>query len=518
MNEKHIYYLKLTAKSAAYFGGRKSEELLKNASGKPFITGNSIGGALRAYLRQIGESEHAILNFMGGVLEHDKRESTDNEPGHSHSDIRSGEFVESRLYISDGIIESASGTASHGIVRKDGTAVDPGYGTALNHHKYKFDYLESGFTLSFRIECDVEPLHNGLLDTDAIQSLIRKWVTGIHSGKLTFGGKKSTGFGQFEVLTLERNIFKFDDLESLDDFIFTHPEHHTGKEKLDADEWAKPVDKTANNIDNQIVFSLAGSFPYGVYQSFTDDTARKDMKGSSGSNQQTTAKVTGLLHNSSEYFIPATSMKGLLRNEVRLLLLRMLADNQSADIQMKVDNICAEMFGSKEQTGKLIVEDMRLAKANAFPVEINRPLRKAQKVLEEVKSTLPIYNKIDRLTGGVLAAALKHQNEIQGEAKWNIKLRTDTNPQEQTPYLFPIIYVLRKIGSGKIPVGGRTVIGLGQFMGDNTVVSGNGWSCELNNTNALDTDSLVWLESSYNHFKTWLECRIDLLREGEGDL
>ncbi|MNO41158.1 RAMP superfamily protein [compost metagenome] len=487
MNAKHVYYIDLVAESPAFFGGNEQGELLKNGQGELFLTGNSIGGALREYLIRIQVAPELIIKAMGGVVEQervDKLESLEEDPS---SDFT---FQESKLYISDGMITAAEKGVTEFPV-KHGTSVDAAWGAAKEHHKYNLEYMEAGCLLSFRIECNFEEtnrrdLKEKQLQPDELELLIRTWVAGIQEGALRLGGQKSNGFGKFFNKVLGRSVFSFDSVAEIEKYIFDRHKETDPKELLN--HWIQEKRETFPTI----TFTQEGIFPYGVYQSFEDLELTKQLK----------KQISGLQKNKAGIsYIPASSLKGLLRYEFETLLRRMVASKRFENISQKdfVENLCEQWLGSTQRKGKLIVNDLVFTEEQS--VKVDRPRE---------KNDLPVYVKIDRLTGGVMEGALKHQNEIQGKARWSLDFYTEksiSNKTEISPFLFPLIYMMRRIGSGKVPVGGRTTIGLGEFKAEYTKVHDNGLDYEISNNENIksDTHSYEWMRECYAEFTRWIE-------------
>ncbi|MFP7285689.1 RAMP superfamily CRISPR-associated protein [Shouchella clausii] len=482
MIEKITYSLTLEAKNPLSFGSLESEidmDLI-NTDTKIKVSGNSIGGALREYLEgdEVDKRE-IILAYMGGEEPQSLENSQQTDSDDSQSKVK---FIESSIYISDGKLTFAS------VKEKEGTSINSETGTATKHQKYKFKYFPRGTKLTFTIECDVEngkPVGENIEVT--FDELVKDWAVGFHKGEIRLGGEKSNGFGLLNVVSLEKKVFSFNDVKAIEEYIFHRKEKQF--EKVDL------AFLSANNENNStIAFTLSGSFPYGVYQAFDDD---------SFSDKKVT--ITGLQKDDNQYYIPATSIKGLLRHEVSLLL------QQISDSQDKVNAKCGELFGDTNQQGKLRFTDVFIENSEQMRIE-----REAKD-----SSTLPIYIKIDRLTGGALNNALKHQNEVFGDAEINIELK-DKRPLEDIPYVFPIMYALRRIGSGKVPIGGRTVIGLGEFHAHKTIINNKGEKKleipNLSNGKELDErvvnqpieylpdkpDVLQLLEKSFQSFERWV--------------
>ncbi|MEK4372391.1 RAMP superfamily CRISPR-associated protein [Paenibacillus sp. FSL R5-0473] len=490
MSTRRRFTFTLRAKTPIHFGGNLQGALLLDGDDKPFVSGNSIGGALRSWLNASSEVISAdIMYYLGGP-----KKSIDEKE----------EFEESRVYISDGHLKLPDNPlvidqGNAGLLAMEGTAVDPKTGSALNNHKYTRYDLPQGTELVFTVECDTNPEETtspkeaDITDAAHVRlsftKLIYTWATAIHRGELRFGGQKSNGHGRFSLEHLTCREFLFDSSEALEQFIFNR---HKGEEK-DCTEDAR---KYAEYISGHptIELSLKGHFPYGVYQSYTDREQSKEHG----------TQVTGLLRSVDEtYYLPGSSIKGILRHEMRRLLFRMLPDQERsiAEREIRVDTLLQEWFGSQDKIGSVMVSNVVIDEVSEMNIErINN------------QNTKPTYNRIDRITGGVIDGALKTQNEVRGNAEIRLELRVGKDV-EDVKYaegkLFPLIYLLRNIGSGLLPLGGRTVIGLGQFEAKETEVYLNGDILRFSNTGPLDEKNQAELKDYYDLFVAFLN------KEGE---
>ncbi|UHA72131.1 RAMP superfamily CRISPR-associated protein [Paenibacillus sp. 481] len=485
MNKAITYYFTIRAISPVYFGDSEKGSVVKNWKGEPIVLGNALGGALRDYVQRILQS----LNKDG--QEQDRKKVEELIYGSLGGQRKgSSTLEESSIYISDGHIHYAE------LGKKEGTAIDPQYGSAKDQHKYTLEYLPIGTEIHFRIECDV------LLDRETetakeeqqlrvqdFHTMIGTWAKGIATQQLLLGGQKSNGFGRFELIELQRVEFALNSKDALDEYIF----RRESAERTPIDWQALAQLETKQEQVQVISFFMSGYFPYGVYQSFNLDKNRVKQE----------RELTGLQTRQSGYYMPATSLKGLMRNEVALLIKRMLMDEpiDADELNNKVNAKCAEWFGSLNQRGKVVFSDIEFE--NSKLVQMERPKQKDENGAEPDKH--PVYIKIDRLTGGGYSKALKHQQEVQGAATIRFELVKGVNsgPEEEEGFIFPLVYVLRRIGAGHVPLGGRTVIGLGQFAADKVKIE-IGQNCtEIETTEALTEQSKAWLKQHFEDFKGW---------------
>jgi len=454
MNQVIIYHFTIKAISPVYFGDSQAGELVTNAENKPVLLGNAIGGALRDYLKKTTIPAEIILKYMGGEDKEGEKEK----------------FRESGIYISDGEVDCSK------FCTKEGTAINPEYGTAQKMQKYTLKHWPEGTEIRFCIECN-EWTKRGegqaqQLCPAEFDKLIGTWARGIAEQKLLLGGQKSNGFGRFELEELEKTVFVFNNSAALDEYIF----NREGKPAQLVD-W-KRLAYYKLKPNDVITFCMEGQFAYGVYQGFTIER----------NNLQNSYTLTGLQQKKQNgYFLPSTSLKGLIKSEVRLLLKRVTGDDGITEKK------CNELFGDTEQKGKLVFSDVHIE--GGKKVEIERYVREEQ--------GHPVYIKIDRLTGGAYSSAVKHQQEIQGMATIRFDLMEDSGNDGCNPYIFPLAYVMRRIGAGLVPVGGRTAIGLGQFAaGKVSVALAHDWH-ELETDGLLSEPNREWLENHFDSFKRW---------------
>lgn len=479
MNRTIRHEFQIESVSPLYSGDSgEAGTFVRNAEGHPIMLGNALGGALRAYLLRTDAPPAFVARYMGGMADTDEDDACED----------------SLIYISDAAIRLlASTVASSGaeVPRKMGAKMDAAYGVAERNHLYHHEYLPAGTILTFAVECDVGERGTKQALEEDLEKMICTWAHGFHSRRLQLGGKKSNGFGQFRLLSLRRTTYVFDSEEALEHFIF-HREDVPGAEV----EW-ETAEWFAWNADREVKFSMQGVFPYGVYQSYSAQLADRE----NGSGQ--TAGLTGLQRNPRGIpFIPSTGLKGIVRHEVAGLIRRMAAGAAEDHIAAA----CDELFGSTGQRGKLVVSDAELYEYS--PVRLERYVRNEESDTMETVQGHPVYIKIDRLTGGAYRSALKTQEEIRGRAAIEFSLYTDKGQTgSSSPYVFPLLYVLRNIGGGRIPLGGRTSIGLGQFRSDKVKVEFDGKAVEIDTGPLSSSHMLEWMKTSFQSFERWVRQR-----------
>ena len=441
-NKLIVYKFKIQAVSPVRFGANNQKELVEDSQGRPILFGNSIGGALREYLKICKVPENTIYTYMGGN--------------------KNNEFVQSQLYISDGEITECE------VCCKEGSAIDSAFGSAREHHKYELEYLSEGSVITFKIEYQPDSLFK---ETE-FHKVVGTWEHGFRAGNIRLGGQQNNGWGKFKLKELKKKEFVFRTQADLEEYIF----RPSAVPFTSVSQGELPCYEIAGN--KQVTLTLKGEFPYGLYQAFTYEK-----------NQQ----LSGLQRMGDSYYLPASSFKGIMRSEVKVLLGRFFDEEE-------VEKRLAEIFGDKDRKGKVIFFDVILE--NSLPVKVKR-FDKDQNPLEGD----PVYIKIDRFTGGAIEGALKRQREIYGNAV--LQCRLTLEQEQDIGSLFPLIYVLRRIGSGLVPLGGRTAAGLGEFSGSQVRMTG-AIEGAIPTDNNLSTRQINNLKGYYNSFlKGWCsKCNI----------
>lgn len=490
------YKFNITAVSPLFFGDSKPGEIIMGSDNKPIIMGNSLGGAFRDFLKKKKVDEETILKFMGGDDTSNSKE-TENT------------FQESCIFISDGKFianKNIDGNNDSEDIRKvkEGTAIDAEYGSAKDKQKYSLRYLPENIEFEFCVELDscsllrnvIKEQKQALEEKDKLEieqeilkdfeKIIVTWAKGIYAQELLLGGQKNNGFGRFKIKEIQKAECEINSTEDLDIYIA----RNNRKENYQKINWQN-LDSfnTVQNVD--IPINMHGEFSYGLYQGYFVKTEDSENK------------VTGIQMKYSAqagkdvYYLPASSIKGVVRNEISILLKRMITDNEN-----EVEKKCNELLGGTEQRGKIQFTDVEIV--NGEKVQIERYERIKDKENKSViipKEGNPKYIKIDRLTGGAYDSALKEQQEIQGHATIQLKLNLDDMDRENKgAYLFCLIYVMRRIGSGIVPLGGRTSIGLGQLFAEYVNVGKETAKFE---TSELHDNSRNVLQAYFDAFKRW---------------
>ncbi len=419
------------------------------------MMGNALGGAIRSYLKNTSISQEDLLEFMGGVeIEADGKVKQ--------------KFKDSSVYISDVSIESSVVNSSlRGLIEKEGTAIDGGSGTAAENQKYTLKCLPLNSKLEFQLEI------KSFKGDKKISKLIRTIAEGIESGEIRFGGHKNNDFGRASVENISISEYSFNKVEDLEHYllckdVLKYEDYNLGCFRSISE---KPYEVSESKKE-YFTIEIDGCFPYGVYQSYT---LEGDIDSTNG--------ITGIKNGK----IPASSLKGLLRHETEKIINTLMpsTDDKDNKVQKKMNT----MFGGKDAMGKVRVFDIEAPKDK---VEVVRD----DKNDKEKADKNPKYIKIDRLTGGKIDKALMTTIENKGKTKIKVNVL-----KENEEYLFPILLSCINIAQGKLPIGGRTSIGLGIF--ESNIITLNKEKWDLMKDLQLNGKLRGLLEDYYTKFKGW---------------
>ena len=351
-------------------------------------------------------------------------------------------FDQSRIYISDGEFE-----CNLTIYKKEGTKINAEFGSAESHEKYEIECIPEDSILKFQIECEVDKE----ADEVELEKLMIKLADGFDKKEFLLGGQKNNGFGSFKDIKLEKSIYEFKTCKDVDEYI-------CGKKVK-----REPVNFSIDNNESQkLTISMKGCFPYGVYQNF-DLNLGKNITG-----------IQKYKNIDDKFYIPGSSIKGIVKNGVVLLIKRFIVNNDNK-VQEKID----EMFGNNSSKGKIRFSDVI--------VDSNK---------DNIKEYC--YIKIDRLTGNAMDKAIKNQQEIEGQATVSVTI----NAKHETKYIFPICYIMKNIAIGNIPIGGRTGIGLGEFNAKEIYIDSKPFKIA---DGSLIDDKNRTIEEYFNQFKRWCD-------------
>ena len=425
--ERIIIQGDLILETPASFGSGDKGELvdipllLDPLEGKSLLTGASLAGALRSYLRErecgygkTGDKKSLYLNLFGCQED--------------------GEGEQSLLIVHDSLGDKST------VEIRDGVKINSYTRTALDNHKFDFELLEAGTCFKIRMELLVQEKRS-----DELIRGLSIALQGLEKSEINLGIRKRRGFGKCKVK--EWKVCRYN---------LKEPEGLIGWLEIDRLKIDRTVVKTGSSIsallnatntdlDNRNSFTLDATFSLNgsllIGSGFDDVNAPDSVHLKSKRGGQAVFVLSGI------------SLAGALRARA-LRIANTVCKNGNAKAWVDL------LFGppiksSKDKTSryqntasKLITEE----------TEIINPL-------DLVQSRI----KIDRFTGGTCPTALFHEQPVFGlDTGINIHILIQ---QPEDAQIGMLLLLLKDLWTGDLPLGGEIGVGRGRLRGESVTLT-----------------------------------------------
>lgn len=474
----------LQLETPANFGNGDSDAftdiplLMDELENCPLLTGASIAGALRNYLREreVGDCKRPPLppSKQNSAEERKlERERFAAEKKHERNLIATLLFG---AYRGDDegeqsplIIEDALGKATEYELR-DGVKIDAKTRTAEDEKKFDMQLLAAGTTFDLRFELLVcVPDGKETNDQAAIEShkqeLLKALVTalsGLEKGEIALGTRKRRGFGRCKVE--EWSVRRYE-LEKREDILAWLAQGRGNQNEM----WTNVVEaKTAASISDAIEKAT------GIKVAEIDDNRKRLVINATFEIDGSLMVRAGLpdvgadmvhLHSlrtgGKRPIFAGTSWAGVLRSRAEKIANTLATDRERAK------EIIERMFGPSEIEGNRDNPKPK-REAKASRVEVAETVIEGAKLLEQTRV------KIDRFTGGAFESALFSEQPVFGGSGSVLSLdlllrlpevETDKNKNEQESEIGLLLLLLKDLWTGNLPVGGEVSIGRGRLKG-----------------------------------------------------
>jgi CRISPR/Cas system CMR subunit Cmr4 (Cas7 group RAMP superfamily) len=396
---------------------------------RPLLTGASLAGALRAYLRRVSNNEASLDTALFGG---------------AHGD---DEGEQSPLIVDDALGQAA------GVELRDGVKLDPTTRTAAEGALFNVETWAAGTTFPLRLELVVLDRQG---QPEAAMQALAAALTGLSNGSITLGARKRRGYGQARVARwLVRRFNLAENVDDLLDWL------RNGNDRLAANNKTQSVDAVDGNgrplPDDALVHALLKAFGSAAQPIANQEhvfllTAEFGLesslliRGSTGRDDLGPDMVH--LHskrNGKRAPVPilsGTSLAGALRARATRILNTLNPD--------KTQPIIAEMFGP-EMKGKVTPKASRVIVEECEVVNA---------VTELVQNRI----RIDRFTGGVVEGGLFSEQPAFGkpDTRLTIRLRL-LDPKDHEIGL--LLLLLKDLWTGDLPLGGEISVGRGRLRG-----------------------------------------------------
>ncbi|WP_333364550.1 RAMP superfamily CRISPR-associated protein [Microcoleus sp. N3A4] len=390
--------------------------LRDSVSDRALLTGSSIAGALRNYLR---EYQH------GYGVEEQKGDRATNLFGGTRRDP---EGEQSPLIINDAISSTIPT-----VELRDGVAIESTTGTAKKGQKYDLELLAAGteFQLSFELL-----IEKNLSQTQkqALINLLALALRGLEQGDISIGMKKRRGFGRCYVK--EWQVWNFY-LEDPDERMVWLKFEHWSRDLLpDRETYSSIATALGVSLENEkderdrflihATFQLVGSL---LIRSGQDSTERAPDVVHLKSHRQGELKSV----------LSGTSLAGVLRHRAERIV-NTLQGNLAV-----VNELFGFVDGKQSQASRLVVRETEI---------------------EAAKDLVQNRIAIDRFTGGAYHGALFDEQPIFGGDETRVCIELELrNPKDYEIGL--LLLLLKDLWTSDLPVGGESSIGRGRLKGIN---------------------------------------------------
>lgn len=418
----------LVLQTPAHFGNGDTDELtdmpllVDPLDGRtPLLTGASIAGALRSYLRerergygQPADRSSASVLLFGSLKGDDEGE-------------------QSPLIIDDAL--GKPGT--FGIEMRNGVGINPKSRTAREDRLFDLQLWHAGTTFPLRFELLIREGD----DADALKRALATALMGFNDGSITLGARKRRGYGRVSVAGWRVKIY---DLTQANGLL----------------NWIEHGDEPLTNVTavSDIKAALGVAAPVDDQRKFFHINATFLLDGSllirSGSGQDDRGPDMVHLHarQASGTRLPilsGTSLAGALRA-------RALKIANTLDARDRAQALIDEMFGVEMRPG---------VQPKASRVIVT------ETVVQNAMTDL-VQNRvsIDRFTGGARETALFSEQPAFGKSDTTVTVDVRlVNPKDHEIGL--LLLLLKDLWTGDLPLGGESSVGRGRSKGERATLT-----------------------------------------------
>lgn len=461
--------------SPAHFGNGDTDELTDMPlltdsvePNRPLLTGASLAGALRSYLRErekgfLGQEDRDSLCTLlfGGVKGDDDGEQ------------------------SPLIIEDSLGIAE-GVEMRDGVQLDPRSRTAAENKLFNFQLWQAGTRFPLRFELAIREYD----DERRLCMALATALTGLCDGSITLGARKRRGFGRIRAhqwrvrefdLTTQEGLLNW--IQDGDAPLSTYPVQDDIAQALGVDNLL---------ADQRCRFQMSAAFALNGSLLIRSGTGQDDQ-GPDMVHLHTRQAES----NQMVPILSGTSLAGALRARAARIALTL---------------------GSHERAQPLInaLFGAEMTDANIRPSASRLITRES--VIKNARTDL-VQNRvsIDRFTGGALETALFSEQPVFGddESRLNIEIEL-IEPREYEIGL--LLLLLKDLWTGDLPLGGEASVGRGRLRGKHACLSYQQNESQSEWIITAQGDSEVAISGDCQALEHFVQALLEYLSEGGGEL
>lgn len=350
---------------------------------------------------------------------------------------------QSLVAIDDIVLKGATLTV------RDGVSLENYTKTTVKGQKYNYEAVERGARGELYIEATVRRVHGDATEVEnkLWQHVAQRLALGLHVGALT-----TKGFGRVRLVNGKFSSYDFRDFAAVSNYLEGYEAAGTRAVELDP-QAVQELSKDALIVVAD--FALESALLVRDYADTAEDdkiTARQKKSG-------------------NDYLIPGTSIKGALRHRA-VEIVDMLGKKRSI-----VDELMGQSASvATKQKSRLTVEECYISAG--------------------VRSAQQSRNRIDRFTGGTIDGALftevpvwqEHDGEPTVSLRFSVREASDVESGL-------MLYLLRELWTGRLPLGGEASIGRGALRGLGARIDYHGAHYELDDAGRVVTGRRAELES-----------------------
>jgi len=416
--------------------------------GRPLLTGASIAGALRNYLRE----------YEKGFGWSEDTEATDK----SRAEQLFGHLDDSQTdrkasVLSWLMVDDALGTPpekGEAVEIRDGVTIDPKTRTAETDERgrgklYDIELLAAGTTFRLHFELWLTEKNRENLESLVIA------LKGLEDGAIGLGRRKRRGYGQCRVSGWRVQSCKMNKMAGLLGWL-----NHTRGEGEFHETILNILDGSPVLDSQRETFTLDAAFRLKTSLLIRSSSGEEDAVDAVHLRSWRDGKAKPVLSG--------TSLAGVIR--ARALRIANTVSGNERKARDFVDNMFGKRIGKSTDTptGSRVVVHETLVK-NGIP--------------DRVQSRV----KIDRFTGGAYPQALFSQQPVFGKSKSATRVRVrlelrknyDIRDEDFNAEIGLLLLVLKDLWTGDLPVGGESSVGRGRLQGESATLRLGGTTWEL---------------------------------------
>ncbi len=447
-------------------------------TGRPLLTGASLTGALRSYMREAelgygvkeaAQGKYIVEQLFGYVGEDVVDKDKDNKATAS---------MESWLLIDDAVGEYPK---SRPVEIRDGVAIDNATRTAVDRKKYDIELLAAG---------TVFPIHLELwLPQDAeLAQRMKRWLAlalnGLEQGHIHLGMRKRRGFGRCRVTGWKVTSFVMNKVTDVVGWLnYQIPD-------------AVAAEGFEENIVNLLGVGLPETDAREAFHMEATFSLASSLLIRADSGEADAPDMVHLTNAAGQPVVSGTSLAGSIRARAERIARTLKGDAAKSLID--------SMFGWHDEK--------KPDKASGSRVIVQESVVQ-NPIMDRVQNRV----KIDRFTGGAYPQALFSQQPLFArdaskpttvKIKLTLRKHAEMDTTQFKAEVGLLLLVLKDLWTGDLPIGGERSVGRGRLAGQKAVLTVDGRTCTIRQN--PDDGGLLFPDGGAETLESYVEALRDL--------